>query len=359
MDGSERAGAVGRARAAAGSGKGAVRRRIISLSALFLSVIALVGLLPLWLALGLLVDLGNALRGRPLRLSAVRCALFLTLVALGEAWGVLVAFGLWLRRARLGPAAWEEAHYALQRRWAALLVDGTTRLYGMRARIEGAEALDGRPMLLLMRHVSVADGLFAVRYVNVEHGYRLRFVLKRELCWDPCLDIVGHRLPNAFVRRDGADSAREIARVRALADGLGPAEGVILFAEGTRFSPERRARALARLAEEGRAELLERARALRRTLPPRPGGVLGLMEQNPGLDVVICGHVGLEPATRLYDFVDGALVGAELVFRFWRFPAAEIPREPEARLGWLYERWAEMDAWVDGRLGAEADQATG
>lgn len=339
---------------------GALRRRFVSLSVLFLALVLLLGGLSLWLLLGLLVDLLNRLRGRPLRFAAARCALFLTLVVAAESWGVLVSGLLWLRRGAYSRDEWLEAHYALQRRWADLILAGTTRLYQMRVQTTGDELLDGRPVLLLMRHVSVGDGLLAVRHVNSARGYRLRFVLKRELLWDPCLDIVGGRLPNAFVKRDGDDSAREIARVRALADDLGPGDGVIVFAEGTRFTPERQARALARLEAQGQTALLARGRRLVRSLPPRPGGVLGLLEQNPQLDIVVCGHVGLEAGTRLPDFVNGALVGQTLQLRFWRYSAAELPKDAEGRLLWLYDRWLEMDAWADAAIrAARGAQATG
>lgn len=341
-----------------GAGPGAWRRRAVSLSVLALVTLALVGGLPVWLALGALVDVVSALLGRGARLATTRAVLLVVWFALAESWGVLMAGLTWLRGPWMSDEAWTEAHYRLQRRWADLLVLGAVRLYRWRIRVEGDEVLDGRPMLLLMRHTSSGDGLLAVRLVNTLRGYRLRFVVKRELLWDPCLDLVGHRIANAFVRRDGADSAAEIARVGALARDLGPGEGVILFAEGTRYTPERYARALARLEREGQTELLERARRLRCSLPPRPGGVLGLLETNPGLDVVICGHVGLEPATRLPDFVRGALVGAELRVRFWRFPASELPKDASGRVRWLSERWEELDAWAWERL-QERAQATG
>ena len=341
-----------------GPGPGAWGRRAISWSGLALAALVLVGGLPLWLALALCGDLLGALRGRGAALALTRGLVVLTCFTLAEVWGVGMATAHLLRGPWMSDEAWTEAHYRLQRRWAGGLVDAAARLYGWRIHQEGEEVLDGRPMLLLMRHTSAGDGLMAVRFVNVAHGYRLRFVLKRELLWDPCLDLVGNRIPNAFVRRDGTDSAAEVARVGALARDLGRGEGVMLFVEGTRYTPERHARALARLEREGPPDLLERARRLRCSLPPRPGGVLGLLEQNPGLDIVICGHVGLESVRRLPDFLRGALVGTELHLRFWRYPAAELPGDPEARVRWLYDRWAELDAWAWERLSARP-QATG
>jgi hypothetical protein len=39
--------------------------------------------------------------------------------------------------------------------------------------------------------------------------------------------------------------------------------------------------------------------------------------------------------------------------RFWRHPAAAVPREREAALAWLDERWLELDRWVDAGLRAQ------
>jgi hypothetical protein len=33
--------------------------------------------------------------------------------------------------------------------------------------------------------------------------------------------------------------------------------------------------------------------------------------------------------------------------KFWRFPAAEVPRDDrDALIAWLYERWHELDDWI-------------
>ena len=111
--------------------------------------------------------------------------------------------------------------------------------------------------------------------------HRLRYVLKRELLWDPCLDIVGHRLPNCFIERGAKISAPEIERIRGLAQDLGPTDGVLIYPEGTRFTPERREAVLARIEARGDTALLERARALQNVLPPRLGGSLALLEESP------------------------------------------------------------------------------
>ena len=318
-------------------------RRLLTCSVLGLAVIVLVGGLPLWLALGLGVDLI-----RRDRYATIRCALFLAWVALCELFGVLGALALWLGWVvGLGRASYQPNHYALQAAWGEALVSGTLELYGMTAQVEGAQILDGRPVLLLVRHSSVADGVLALKFICRAHGYRLRYVVKRELLYDPCLDIVGHRIPNAFVRRDGGDSAAQVEAVTALLDDLGPSTGVLIFPEGTRFTHARKAQAIERLRAGGQAGLAERAARFRHLLPPRPGGTLGLLQQNPGVDVVIVGHTGLDGATRLWDFVRGGLVGATLRLRLWRYAADELPSSNEAKLDWLYARWAEVDTWIE------------
>lgn len=322
-------------------------RRLISCSVLGLGFLAMFAGLPLWLALAAIVDL--AWRPGGLRWSVCRCVLFFALYLACEVAGVLWAAGLWAVGWLPGVRArWTALHYRLQRRWGAALVAGCFWLYDMRLEVEGGEALDGRPVLFLMRHASLADGVLTLRLVCADHGYTLRYALKRELLWDPCLDIVGHRLPNVFLRRDARDSAAEIAAVGDLARGLGRGEGVMIFPEGTRFSPRRKAAALERLA--GQPVRRARAEALQHLLPPRPGGVLGLLDANPEVDVVFCALVGLEGALHWWDWVAGRLVGTRLRARMWRVPAAEIPRTPEARVDWLDARWADIDAWVGARL---------
>lgn len=40
----------------------------------------------------------------------------------------------------------------------------------------------------------------------------------------------------------------------------------------------------------------------------------------------------------------------EVVLKTWRFEASEIPDSTEERELWLFDRWAEMDDWIDSRL---------
>jgi hypothetical protein len=90
----------------------------------------------------------------------------------------------------------------------------------------------------------------------------------------------------------------------------------------------------------------ERAAALRHVLPIRSAGTLAVLEERPDLDVVFCAHTGLEGASRLDDFVAGALLRRTWKIKFWRVPRAEVPIEREARLAWLDAWWRQIDDWI-------------
>ena len=37
----------------------------------------------------------------------------------------------------------------------------------------------------------------------------------------------------------------------------------------------------------------------------------------------------------------------QLVMRFWSVPPEEVPAGEEARIAWLYDWWARIDAWIE------------
>jgi 1-acyl-sn-glycerol-3-phosphate acyltransferase len=287
------------------------------------------------------------------RWSGVRSLLALTHYFVGEALGIIVSGVLWVA-ALVAPSREVAWNFRLQCWWASWLYGGTRLLFGLQMRVRGEASVRDGPLLLLMRHASVIDTLLPAVLVSSRTGLQLRYVMKRELLWDPCLDLVGQRLRNAFVRRGQGGSEAEVERVREVARDLGPREGVLLFPEGTRFTPRKRQQVLARLAESAEAKHLERGRALQHVLPPRLGGVLALLENAPGVDVAFCVHTGFECLRTLNDLWNGELVGRTIDVEFWRVPAKMIPIEPAARIDWLFDQWARVDAWLEARAGGTA-----
>lgn len=180
---------------------GALRRRAVSIPALFLAAVALTALAPVWLPLAALADL---LRGRR-RVPTVRLLAFGFCWAWLESAGVVVSGGLWVAglRRRTGP------HLALQRWWAARLMGALRATTGLDVVTPGAAALAPGPAVVLCRHASLADSLLSAWVITSLARLQPRYVLKRELLADPCLDIVGGRLPNHFLDREATDTTRE------------------------------------------------------------------------------------------------------------------------------------------------------
>lgn len=300
-------------------------------------------LLPILLPLALASDLA-----RRKRLVATRCVAMLAVYLACETAGILTSGALWLARNTVGIETdrYVALHYALQLRWARTLFRAACRIFSFRLEIEGEDDVGSGPLLVFIRHASLADSLLPANVLTERHGYRLRYVLKRELLWDACLDLVGNRLPNVFVRRGSGDGAREIDATRRLALGVAEHEGVLIYPEGTRFTPAKRERALARLAEGRNPERVERARGMQHVLPPHLGGPLALIETGARCDVLFFSHTGLEGAASIRDIWHGALVGRHIRVRLWRVPRAQIPAGRAERIAWLDAEWSKVDEHV-------------
>jgi 1-acyl-sn-glycerol-3-phosphate acyltransferase len=305
-------------------------------------------LLPVLLVVGLVID---AVRWVAIGVppTAARLALFLWVHLAAEVGGVAALAAVWVaslggrRRAWLWAVTWR-----FQQLWAGLLFGAVRVLFGLRLEVAGDDAVAPGPVIVLIRHASIVDNLLPANLVARPHGIRLRYVLKRELLADPCLDIAGRRLPNYFVRRETGE-AQEVARVRALAHGLGPDDGVLIYPEGSRFTPERRARALARISERD-ARLAARAERIRHLLPPRLGGVGALLDGAPDADVVVIAHHGFDGLRLVSDIWRGGLVGLVVRVRVTRVPRSTVPEAGAARADWLYDLWQDVDDWLEERF---------
>ena len=324
-----------------------VRRRLRTIPPLVLGLVLVTALLPLLLVAGLTIDAVRRVAfGVPP--TATRLVLFLWVYLAAEVTGLVALAALWVasvggrRRAFLCDATWR-----LQQLWAAVLFGAVRVLFGLRIEVTGDEAIAPGPVIVLIRHASIVDNLLPANLVARPHRIRLRYVLKRELLADPCLDVAGRRLPNYFVRR-GTGEAQEVERVRALAHDLGDDDGVLIYPEGTRFTPERRARAIARIAERD-PRLAARAERIRHLLPPRLGGVGALLDGAPDADVLVIAHHGLDGLRLISDIWRGGLVGLVVGVRVTRVPRSAVPEAGAARADWLYDVWQEVDDWLEER----------
>jgi len=325
-----------------------VARRLKSITLIFLGLVLVTALLPVLLVGAFFVDLFRWLTKRSTWM-AMRLVLFLWIYLAGDAFGICALFAVWVLsgfghdRERLLDWTWR-----FQQLWVGFFFDVVRLLLGLKVEVEGEECVRPGPVIVLIRHASIVDNLLPSVFVAKRERIRLRYVLKRELLSEPCLDIAGQRLPNYFVRRDTGEEA-ERERVRELAEGMGPDDGFLLYPEGTRFTPERRRRAIEKIAERDPARA-ERVSAIENLLPPKVGGLLAVLEGAPGTDVVVLAHQGFDGMRLISDIWAGELAGRVIRVRMTRIPAADIPEGRDERVEWLDEVWADADRWVGARM---------
>jgi 1-acyl-sn-glycerol-3-phosphate acyltransferase len=327
-------------------------RRLVLTPLLLVVAVALIFGLPL-----LVILAAAASPLLPGRWRALRLLWFgLVWVAL-ESVALFACLALWVASGfggRLRSEPYQDRHYAIMRWFLATLFDVATQAFRLRIEVEEPEltpqearARLTRPVIVLSRHAGPGDSFLLVHHLLSRYWRRPRIVMKAALQYDPGLDVVINRLPNAFVSaRRGADNAI-IQAIERLASDLGPTGALVIFPEGGNFTPRRRLRAIRLLEERQLDEEASRARAMAHLLPPRPGGALAAIGAAPTADVIFVAHTGLEDVITLGDVWRSLPMEQVLKARWWRVPAAEVPRgDREAQVRWLYEWWERIDAWI-------------
>jgi 1-acyl-sn-glycerol-3-phosphate acyltransferase len=328
-----------------GGEEGALSRRLRTIPTLCALFVGYTILLPVMVVGALAIDLVRWLRRR-VSFIATRLVVFGWAYLVGEVLalgGLLVTWVL----SGFGRIRTLELRltYRLQGWWAGALFWAIRNVFSMRLVIEDDHVVVPGPVLVFVRHASIADVLLANAIVTRRHGLLLRYVLKKELLVDPAIDVAGNRLINYFVHR-GAGGEGEIERLRQLAEGLTPWEGVLIYPEGTRYTVEKARRAAESVARR-LPDLAERARSFRHVLPPRLGGSLALLAGAPDADVVVVSHVGLDGLATVKDLWGGDIVGATVRVSFRRVARSTIPEGADAQADWLFREWAAVDEWID------------
>ncbi|MBM75758.1 MAG: hypothetical protein CMK59_10185, partial [Proteobacteria bacterium] len=230
-------------------------------------------------------------------------------------------------------------NHRLQHWWAGSLLRGLQRLFQFKILIDG-DVPDCGGSYLFVRHVSSADALLPMLTLIIPQNLRCHYVLKQELCWDPCLDIVAHRIPNAIVNR--AQRHASVANILRLTAVLSERSCVVLYPEGTRFTPGKRERYIERIAKKTPFEQ-SFAERLKCTLPPRKGGTLSMLVNRPSTPVVFVGHVGFDRVGNITNLVNGGLFRQEIHCAFWKkYPPVDAKKHEH----WLEQNWLEMDRWL-------------
>jgi 1-acyl-sn-glycerol-3-phosphate acyltransferase len=284
---------------------------------------------------------------------AVRLLAMMWWFLVGEMYGLLGLFGAWLSTGGRDSERRRDRVYRVKRRWLRSHLGGIRLLFGLGLEIEGLELAGPGPMIVMIRHASIIDNALPDAIIGHAHGIGFRFIIKRELQQLPTIDIGGRWVPTLFVRRGSGDTEGELKKLRSLTVNMSERDGILIYPEGTRSTPEKLARAKAIIAER-QPDVAPFADRLQNLLPPRLGGPLALLESAPDADVVIFGHVGLDGFEYISDIWSGGLVGTTVRLKFWRFAAADIPTEREQLIAWLYDRWQELDDWISEMREGEA-----
>lgn len=306
-------------------------RRLLTITVVFGATVFLLGLFPFWAVLTLVAG-----AVQPAWRSSFRCLCFITIYLLCETLGIVVSALLWLARPVLGAERFLDGNRNLQMAWASALKLAAEKLFRLQFVVEGVEALEGDAGIVLPRHTSIGDTILPVVFYAQPRAYGVRYVLKRELLLDPCLDIVGNRLPNVFLDRGSPDMPAELNALELLADKASRDEALVIYLEGTRFSQKK----------------LERIRQKfgggqwQAVLPPRLSGTLALMKGAPEKDLLFCAHAGFEASGSFAALFNGGWLDTTVRLRFWRVPAAEIPAGEGERKAFLLSQWEKMDRVV-------------
>jgi len=286
------------------------------------------------------------------RLPTVRLFLFVVQYLLNDSAEILLSGPYWLAAGfgtRLDSDASIRRHERLQRWSIDVMARRADQLLGLEVDVdaEGMTALEEPgPVVVLCRHVNVVDSSLPALLYQAR-GYHVRGIIMAELLADPGFDLLYGRLGSVFIARDNGPEARKaVARLRGSDD---PAIAMVIFPEGRLFRPELLRRYLDKLAQSD-ATRSQRLSGLRHVLPPRPGGVDALLDANPGVDVVVIAHAGLDSYQSFMELARSAPLTAPLRVTAWRILGANIPEAKDERVAWLDETWCRVDEWVDGQL---------
>jgi 1-acyl-sn-glycerol-3-phosphate acyltransferase len=321
-----------------------IRRPVMVLGVAAMAILLLV-LLPVWLPVLLLVDAAR----QNWRFPLVRFTSFGLLWAWLETLGIIGAIALWM----VGQSKNKNANFALQKLWTRGVVGALGLTVGLRIEVEGADELGDGPFIALCRHASLADSVMSAWVFMTSSRLRPRYVLKKELKLDPCLDVVGHRLPNYFLDRTSSDLASELQGIEQMAFGLSAQEIAVIFPEGTRANNVKRQRILERVREKSpeRAEKLEKLKYL---MAPKTAGVTALLAAVPNAKVVTMWHAGFDGMDSFRGIVQHLAKSAVRVHVKVTEHQRATVASGEAFVAWLDEQWCAMDKAVGIRISEQS-----
>jgi Acyltransferase len=309
-----------------------------------------------------IVGVAFASRYVPGKWRPLRVVWFLFLYLLVDVIAVVVSFLLWIASGfgwKLESPGFQRAHYRLFGWMLRRIVASGKFTFKVSIAQEGELPVpvgsERRPTLILSRHAGPGDSLLVMDGLMSRFHRQPRIVLKEFLQWDPAADIILNRIPSAFVPLHKKAGDPVIEAIDEMSRTMGQHDAFVIFPEGGNYSLRRHLRAIQKLKEIGRPDLAERAEALKNTLPPKPKGVMTALAAAPEkTDVFFVGHAGLEALVEVGDIWRSMPMDTQIAAKLWYVPAENVP-PPEGQEAWLYDIWAEIDAWITEKLSDTAE----
>lgn len=191
--------------------------------------------------------------------------------------------------------------------------------------------------VVVANHQQMPDITFLMMFARSKDRLGdMKWFVKDQLKWVPGIGWGMVFLDCLFVRRDWAEDEASIARTFAGIVRDQVPLWLILFAEGTRITPDKIERSRAYAAERG-------LRPTEHVLQPRTKGFVASLKGLRGhVDAVYDITIGYEEGVpTLWQFIKGLSTVAHL--HVHRTPVAELPRSDEALARWLQERYQVKD----------------
>ncbi len=321
-------------------------RRAKTIPAMLGLTIVAIGFGPILIPGAILYDLVRARTSLPtLRVYAFVCQYLVNdsieIILAGPLW-ILAGFGT-----RLNQTSSRTRHVRLQAWSIAVLARRAETLLGIRLHtdVDIDSVLAPGPAIVVCRHVSLFDAsLPALLYQRL--GIHTRTVIMAELLADPGFDLLYQRVGSVFIQRDDVNESRRQAA--QLGDGLDPTTVAVIFPEGRLFRPDLLAHFIERLEQRDPARG-ERLTGLRHLLPPRPGGLIALLDAAPDADVVVINHAGFDSYPTFAQLARSIPLTRPIQISATRVHRDDIPDDPELRIRWLDHIWCDMDNWIHAR----------
>lgn len=292
--------------------------------------------------------LRDALTNRP-KLPTVRLTILLIGALIIETIGMLVSAATWLLTGfgYLGTARWRwHMHRSYMGWYTRSMLALITRVIGTSVQWRDSADLSAGPVVLIARHTSFFDALIPATLLCRRNQLLAHHIVTHGLKYAPCIDIVGHRFPNRFIKRTPGEGSSELAHIEAVGSCLDHQSAAIIFPEGTFRSPDRFERAVRRIRRRQPA-LAQRAETLAHVLPPRANGTHALLKGAPDADVVICVNTGFESFSTIKEIVEQPFSDQPIIVETWRIDRSEVPTDPDEFALWLFEQYVLIDTWVE------------